>query len=278
MVVLVCAACGESFERTVGQAYRTTRPAQQVFCSMACRRRRVARTCEECGASFEVSVSEAAKRPGRWCSRECCDLGRKRGETRTCLACGASFYLYPSTKQDRRGAFCSMACYTTQKSSILRGIPKPASMRAKLSAARKGKTYPERHKPPVVVTCLQCGLTTEYTGRRRHFAKVRKFCTTECWYTYLRNHPEAGNWFKGGYEPYYGPNWAHQAKLARERDGHRCQACGVHQFNPRLDVHHRKGRRFFDHDDWEQMNALDNLITLCKSCHTTVETTRRGWG
>jgi len=164
-----------------------------------------------------------------------------------------------------------MACYSTRKSAILRGIPKPATMGPKLSAARKGVLHPERRKPPIVVTCPTCGQTIEYAGRKRYHARVRRFCTTDCWYAYLRTHPEAHAWFKGGYEPYYGPNWAHQAKLARERDGHTCRVCGVHQFTPRLDVHHLQSRRSFGRDDFEAMNALDNLLSLCKSCHAKVE-------
>lgn len=200
----------------------------------------------------------------------------RRGETRTCRACGAAFYLYPSQlgRDGRTGVYCSRACYLGHASTIgdwSRGRPKSVEHRAKLSAGRTGVPRPHLRKAPIVITCPTCGLSLEYAGRKRYFAQFRKFCSTECWYGYLRTHPEAHNWFKGGYEPYYGPNWRHQAKLARQRDDHACRVCGVHQFNPRLDVHHLNPRRSFGRDDFEAMNALDNLITVCKSCHTKLE-------
>ena len=233
----------------------------------------MSRTCERCGVQFEVTAGALAARPSRWCSRDCADVGRRRGEGKTCVRCGKSFYLYPShvTQPGRTGAYCSRECYGPTIGERVRGVPKSAGQRAKQAAAMRGRVYPERRKPPVVVTCLTCGAEAEYTGRRRHFAKVRKFCTTDCWYAYLRAHPEAHNWFKGGYEPYYGPNWRHQAKLARERDGHCCRICGQHQVVPRLDVHHLAPRRSFGRDDFEAMNALENLVTVCKSCHTRLE-------
>jgi hypothetical protein len=182
------------------------------------------------------------------------------------VVCGADFYCFPS----RPKSYCSRACYFTRIGDNTRGKAKSTETRAKLSLAKKGKPQPWLNKPPVVVTCFECGETTSYTGRARYFAQKRRFCTTDCWYAFVRKHPEEGGNFKGGRFPYYGPNWPHQAKLARERDGHTCQVCGVHQFNPRLDVHHRRPRREFG-EDYEAMNALDNLVSLCKSCHLRLE-------
>jgi 5-methylcytosine-specific restriction endonuclease McrA len=167
--------------------------------------------------------------------------------------------------------YCSQACYAPAIGDRVRGQPKSAAQRVKQAAAMRGRRHPHRQKPPIAVTCPTCGLTVEYRGRKRHFAKVRRFCSTDCWYAYVRLHPEANRTFKGGREPYYGPNWSHQAKLARERDGHSCRLCGAHQVNPRLDVHHRRSRRAFGREDFEAMNALENLISLCKSCHRRVE-------
>lgn len=47
------------------------------------------------------------------------------------------------------------------------------------------------------------------------------------------------------------------------RDNGKCMECG--KINCRLEVHHIKPRR------WNGANALDNLITLCKSCHQKTE-------
>lgn len=224
------------------------------------------RTCEQCGKSFYVTPSAVTVRPSRWCSRECADIGRKRGERRSCVVCGTDFYCFPSQPR----SYCSRACYYTRIGDHTRGTTKPAEMRARLSAAKTGKPQPWRVKPPVVVTCLECGETTTYSGRARYHAQKRRFCGTDCWYAYVRKHPEASGSFKGGYYPYYGSNWPSQAKSARERDGHTCQICGLHQYTPRLDVHHRRPRREFG-ENYEAMNALENLVSVCKACHTRLE-------
>jgi hypothetical protein len=88
-----------------------------------------------------------------------------------------------------------------------------------------------------------------------------------------KNHP---NW-KGGYEPYYGPNWYEQRRRALERDDYSCQACGVtkQELGQNPDVHHiTPFREFVDDDgnaDYEAANDLDNLMAVCRSCHAEIE-------
>lgn len=120
----------------------------------------------------------------------------------------------------------------------------------------------------VVVACDGCGGLF-----RRHPSNVNEsggnYCGREC-------HPGAPpgrknpNW-KGGYEPYYGENWLEQRRKALERDGHTCQSCGhaPSDDDRDLDVHHIRPLRTFD--DLEDANALDNLVSLCRSCHSTWE-------
>jgi 5-methylcytosine-specific restriction endonuclease McrA len=59
--------------------------------------------------------------------------------------------------------------------------------------------------------------------------------------------------------------------LTRKRDGYRCQHCGKTQKqNGRsLDVHHIRPFRLFD--NYTDANELDNLISLCMSCHGKAE-------
>ena len=52
-------------------------------------------------------------------------------------------------------------------------------------------------------------------------------------------------------------NW----KLALERDNHTCQICGAQK--KRLTVHHRDGSG----EDTSPNHDLDNLMSLCYSCH-----------
>lgn len=75
----------------------------------------------------------------------------------------------------------------------------------------------------------------------------------------------------------YGPSWAAARDAARTRDGHRCRQCGAPERNGRRhDVHHIKPFRTFGYIPGEnrvdrEANDLDNLITLCTTCHHRAE-------
>ncbi|MBK5107349.1 MAG: DEAD/DEAH box helicase [Anaerolineales bacterium] len=71
----------------------------------------------------------------------------------------------------------------------------------------------------------------------------------------------------------YGPNWKQQRDLTRERDGFRCQVCNRIEENQVHHVHHKIPFRQFA--SIGEANRLDNLITLCPSCHRRVETVVR---
>jgi DEAD/DEAH box helicase domain-containing protein len=77
-----------------------------------------------------------------------------------------------------------------------------------------------------------------------------------------------------------GPNWEAQRNRARARDGHRCRHCGVAERPERShDVHHLEPFRNFGYvrgknDHYLEANRLDNLVTLCRSCHRRVEVDR----
>lgn len=104
---------------------------------------------------------------------------------------------------------------------------------------------------------------------------------------------------EAGYEPntrfmppaespeYYGPQWKEQRRKAIERDGNECFVCKIpgdayEMFKGyELDVHHLTPIQTFGPFDgpkdpaYEEVNRLSNLITLCKSCHTSWEEWRR---
>lgn len=70
---------------------------------------------------------------------------------------------------------------------------------------------------------------------------------------------------------YYGPGWQKIRNQVRERDGFRCQVCGVIEGERAHDVHHKIPFRLFPSS--EIANQLSNLITLCPSCHQRAELT-----
>jgi DEAD/DEAH box helicase domain-containing protein len=82
----------------------------------------------------------------------------------------------------------------------------------------------------------------------------------------------------------YGPNWPAQRDAARARDNYRCRRCSAPERNGRRhDVHHLTPFRAFGYvpganDLYKLANRLDNLITLCPSCHRQAERARGARG
>ncbi|MGD8554640.1 MAG: DEAD/DEAH box helicase [Anaerolineales bacterium] len=78
----------------------------------------------------------------------------------------------------------------------------------------------------------------------------------------------------------YGPSWPQARKAARVRDGRQCRQCGAREREGRAhDVHHLRPFREFGYVPGEnrndrQANDLDNLITLCPTCHHRAEAAR----
>jgi DEAD/DEAH box helicase domain-containing protein len=78
----------------------------------------------------------------------------------------------------------------------------------------------------------------------------------------------------------YGPSWPDASRAARTRDGHRCRQCSAPEREGRAhDVHHLRPFREFgfvpgENRNDRQANALDNLVTLCRTCHHRAEAAR----
>lgn len=223
------------------------------------------RICGYCQEPFSRLDYMMRSHDYKFCSRKC--AGRKRVENtvlrvgkRNCLTCGIEFVLWIRPEQK----YCSHKCKGPRISETQRGRVMSIESRAKLSASTKGRQSPLR-LPATKFICEGCGVEFEILNGRR-FLGHRRFCTRLCWYTFIRRNPEAIPWFRGGRDPYYGPNWYHMARLARWRDKDTCQDCGVLQEFPVLDVHHKIPRRAF-FGNYELANQLNNLVSLCKTCH-----------
>jgi len=85
-----------------------------------------------------------------------------------------------------------------------------------------------------------------------------------------KEHPS----WKGGYDEYYGSSWPSQQKKALVRDNYRCQCCLKTERNigRKPDVHHINPVRNWNvKREHEQMNNLNNLVSLCRNCHIKLE-------
>lgn len=74
----------------------------------------------------------------------------------------------------------------------------------------------------------------------------------------------------------YGPDWQRQRNKARARDGYRCTQCGAPENDREHDVHHVRPFREFGYvagrnENYLEANRLENLITVCRSCHQAIE-------
>lgn len=110
----------------------------------------------------------------------------------------------------------------------------------------------------VTLTCRQCGKQFVRKAYMKDWSQERgPFCGFACYGAWQRLHTQ------GEANPNFAPdahtrscwNWEQAKRAALERDGHRCVRCGK---ATRLHVHHLQSP-----DD----HGLDNLVTLCGSCH-----------
>jgi DEAD/DEAH box helicase domain-containing protein len=78
---------------------------------------------------------------------------------------------------------------------------------------------------------------------------------------------EAGMWTNDPND--YGPDWARIRDRVRARDRYTCQVCGAVEAGRQHDVHHKTPFRAFT--SAVEANRLENLTTLCNTCHRKVE-------
>jgi DEAD/DEAH box helicase domain-containing protein len=83
---------------------------------------------------------------------------------------------------------------------------------------------------------------------------------------------DAGVWSNNPND--YGPEWARIRDRVRARDRYICQVCGTPENSRQHDVHHKTPFRAFLRNgvvDRAEANRLENLTTLCHTCHQKVE-------
>ena len=125
-------------------------------------------------------------------------------------------------------------------------------------------------KPAGILHCYYKKNTTNPPECDDHYFTPTPYCEhqVECIYCGFET-----NW--GFKERDYGENWQEQRENAIQSDGEECRSCGMTRSKHRekhssdLHVHHIKPLRM--HDTTTEANELENLVTLCASCHTEME-------
>lgn len=235
---------------------------------------RVEVECDYCGSEFErkePNVNDG----NNFCSRDC--MGKWRSENQVgedhhqyelvtveCDNCGEETEKKPFYLENRDNLFCDQACYGEWRSDNVTGDNHP-------------------RYDHIEDECEWCGDTvSRRRGNMEHNEMV--FCDLDCYSNWCSENRTGGDnpVFKGGGEFYYGPNWLKQRQARLEKDGFECQDCGLTQeeslekHDSGLHIHHQKPVRQWYQEadgkpDFEAMNSLDNLITVCRNCHKTRE-------
>ncbi len=196
-------------------------------------------------------------------------------DTIECLLCGALLQRLANHLRSKHNLT------TEQYRMLFPGAPVVSPSLAQSHSAKMSgrKPAPQCRKPrrgPTLI-CEVCGAPFYV---RPSAAATARFCSWACMHKGRHitwSHlpvmcgPDNPNW-RGGYEPYYGPNWQRQRRRARKRDNYSCQCCGKTEaeLGQQLDVHHIKPFRDFGPERYQEANRLHNLISLCKSCHSLI--------
>jgi hypothetical protein len=268
-------------------------------------------TCDFCGGEYKYYPSSRNRgRENYFCGKECADKFKaKDGLDTECAECGEGVHIPPSQVKEvdgyeQKNHFCNKECESSFKSREWVGENHPNwdGGRERVSCEECGGTYsvhPNQleetrfcsvecrrqnwREDKKEYSCANCGHTVE---KMAHNVKGQQTtCSKQCFKEFMsstRKGKDNPQWQGGRFE-YYGPNWPEQRKKTLERDNESCQECDMtrdehyQNYNEDLHIHHKVPRRqIIDEENptieqFELANSLDNLVTVCKSCHRKLE-------
>lgn len=237
----------------------------------------VERICQGCGKDFRIEPWRVAQGKGKYCSKECAGHSKRDRVTKTCKECGEDFSIHPYEVERGGGKYCSVKCRGISERKQVSHVCQECGDTFKVKKYRAEKEVVKycsvgckanAQKDRIEKTCNECGDTFKVTPFDVEQG-CDKHCSMEC-YAESRRLPESA---RGPWE--YGPLWEEKREKARKRDDKKCQDCGmtdekhIDEVGRELSVHHIEKYRTFDKD--ENAHRLDNLVTLCCTCHAKWE-------
>jgi len=234
-----CPTCGESFDSEQGMRIHHGRVHGEKLPN---------RTCKGCESDFYDPKSRL-----KYCDDCNPNAGENNGnwqgakQTAECKLCESEFSYYPS---DKDGVYCP-DCVESADGLL----PKNPATRKRISTE-----------------CIHCDSEIEVYPFQVELRKRGFFCDLDCYGSWLSENVVGENhhqWEGGALN--YGQKWWQIRRKALERDNYTCQNCGktADDLERNPDVHHVERVRSFDR--LQQAHTLENVITLCRSCHRNVE-------
>ena len=151
----------------------------------------------------------------------------------------------------------------------------------KIAEYRKGKPQSEETKKKIAEKRLGFKFSEEtlqkmsdsHIGQEGYWTGKKRSEETKTKISKNRKNKNGGdknpNWLGGKSQEKYTPMWRLISKNIRERDNYICQVCLKKEDGKAFDVHHI---------DYNKQNIQsENLITLCRKCHSKTGAKRTMW-
>lgn len=208
-------------------------------------------TCSYCNKEFYSD-----RKSTKYCSKECRREGILKATPKVsaeCRVCGKSTTVLKNVVTAGLPIYCSTECKKKRHSLECKECGKTFNAdRPEIKYCSTSCQIAGSRKVMKSVTCKECGKVFERPSQDVYKGKD-VYCSTRCSNrAYSKEHPNR-----------YGTTWSTIRLKALKRDSYRCTICGSSE---ELQVHHKK--KLLSFDTIEEANQLDNLQTLCKTCHS----------
>lgn len=256
----ICIICGKEYFKG---NYSNKQWSNSKYCSMECRKTSSFKICPICGKEFY------GKKKAKYCSRICCSKSKIGFIPWNKGTKGIMKSWNKGLTKDNNESLMRISIFNTGKHLT-------DETKEKLRQINLGTKLPDNHpfkQPHEERSWVNTIEYKKYIDRMKIIFKDRIF--TDEWKKKISESKigeKNSMWMGGISNNPYPIKWNNCLRESiRQRDKYVCQECGVHQdeLSRRLSVHHI---------DYNKDNlSLDNLISLCHTCHMKTNINREYW-